>query len=185
MQVTCAMSIALAAVLLTGCGAVVSLDPLATEREQVFDSGLAGAWREHDGEDTWTIRQSGERAYELIASEDAKPEAEPAKFEMRLVRLSGFLFLDVYPHKSAIRNDLLIPGHIFAKIDRDGDVLHVALVGSDWLRERLVEEQQFAFKRLANGDLALTGPTEELQRLVLQYATEPRAFGDPVELHRQ
>lgn len=174
-------------VLVLGC--VPSLHPLYTEKDVTFDPTLVGVWSEKDKTDTWTFNKSGDNAYELIMTQDGAP----GKFEVHLVRLGELLFLDIYPEEPDIKPNFykihLLPVHTFyrIRIDKEKDVLRIAGMNPDWLKENLDEKRiTIAHERLGEdvgvGNIVITASTKELQEFVVKHAAE--AFGEPAELQR-
>ena len=171
------------AVLMAGC--VPSLHPLFTEKDLVYDPALVGTWAEKESEDTWTFLKSGDKAYDLIYSQ----KGVPAQFEAHQVQLGEFLFLDTYPQEPGIKNDLymihLIPAHTFSRIWIEGNVLRLAMLDIDWLKEMIAEKKVDIAHERVDGGIVLTASTKELQEFFLKYADDDKAFPDPKELHRQ
>jgi len=171
------------AVLMAGC--VPSLHPLFTEKDLVYDPALVGTWAEEEGEDIWIFRKSGDNAYDLIYSQ----KGVPAQFEAHLVQVAEFLFLDTYPGEPNIKNDLytihLIPAHTFSRIWIEGDVLRLAMLDLDWLKDMIAKKKVNIAHEQVDGGIVLTASTKELQEFFLKYADDDKAFPDPKELHRQ
>ncbi len=157
------------AILTVGC-TVRSLQPLYTEGDLAFEPGLLGTWRDKDSKDTWTFRRSGDRAYEIIAS-----DSPGQKLEGRLVRSGGRQFLDLTA--KGIEEAFAVPAHVFAQVRLEGDVLHVALLQPDWLRDALAKTPSaVTHLRLSDGAIVLTAPPKELQQFLLRHAADPKAF---------
>jgi hypothetical protein len=169
--------------LLAGC--VPSLHPLYTEEDLVYDPALVGTWTEEESEDTWTFRELGDEAYELIYTE----KGVPARFEAHLVRVGEFLFLDTYPGEPDIKNDFylihLVPAHTFLRIEIETNVLRYAMLDLDWLKRMISEKKAEIAHEEIEGGILLTAPPKELQAFLLKYAEDDKAFPDPQELHRQ
>lgn len=173
------------AMLLAGC--VPSLHPLYTEKDVVFDPALVGTWVEKGGDDRWVVSRSGNKNYYSLLN---TPKGKgTGRFEAHLVQLGSSRFLDVYPEEPELRNDTykfhLIPAHSISRIWLEGDVLRVGPLDEDWLRRMINEKKvQIAHERL-NKNLVLTAPTAELQKLVVRYADDPKAFPEPAEFGRE
>ena len=172
--------------LMTAC--VPSLYPLYTERDQVFDPGLVGVWvAVDDGHETiWTVTKSGD-GYEMV---DVEEDEDPAKFEVRLVKLGGQTFLDLFPAPQEPNNGLyrlhVIRAHTFMKVTLDGDNLGVMMLDQDWLKNALkAGDSPLAHQKLADGDLLLTAPTPDLQDFILKSCADPDAFGEPMIFTRR
>jgi hypothetical protein len=171
------------AVLMSGC--VVSLHPLFTDENLVFEEGLVGTWFSEDGDVKWRFQKAEDKVYGLTVAENEAP----GKFEARLVRLGKFLFLDLYPKEPDIDNDFyklhLLPAHGIMRVWLEGDLLRVAMIDYDWLNERIKEKKADIAHEILDGRIVLTASTEDLQEFYLKYAEDNKAFSDPGELHRQ
>lgn len=168
--------------LLTGCGPTLSVHPLYTEKDLVSDLPLEGTWTDDKGEGMFTVRKSG-NGFEVLYTERSD-SASAQKLDVHLLRLRDFRFVDVAPRQES---PLSIPGHLFAKVWMEGSQLHVAIMDSDWLKQKIVDSG-FPAHRASGEDrgkqIILTAPTEELQKFVLWYAAEEKAFDVSGALHR-
>ena len=171
------------AIFLTGC--VPSLHPLFTDKDLVFDQALVGTWVDEDGKNTWEFRKSGENAYELVYTENE----EPAKFQAHLLKLGGFLFLDVFPEEPEMKNGLykglLIPAHGFSRIWMEGDLVRLAYLDPDWLKQMIDKKKVKIDHDFIDQSIILTAQTEDLQKFAVKYAEDAKAFSVKTELHRQ
>ncbi len=169
------------ALLISGC-LQPSLHPLFTEKDLVFDPGLIGAWVGENEKETWILQKAGDHTYDLFY----EGERDSAKYEVHLVRLGKFEFLDIYPQVPEMCDHaLLIPAHMFSIIRRDGDTLRNAMLNPDWLEDMIARKKlKIAHERL-DDRIVLTASTKELQKFILKYAEDMNAFRDPAVLHRQ
>jgi hypothetical protein len=170
-------------IFLAGC--VPSLHPLFTDKDLVFEQALVGSWVEEDGKSTWTFQKSGENAYELVYTENEKP----ARFQAHLLKLGNYLFLDVFPEESDMKNGLykglLIPAHGFAKIRIEKDSVRLDYLNPDWLKQ-MVDEKKIKIGHDFIGDsIILTAETKDLQKFAVEYADDNKAFSYTTDLHRQ
>lgn len=170
-------------VIIVGC--VRSLHPLFTENDLVFDPMLVGTWAEEDEKNTWTFQKSGDKAYELTYTEDGVP----SQLDAHLGRLGNFLFLDLYPREPDLENDFykfhLLPAHTFWRVWIEGDVLRLAVLDNDWLKEMVDQKKvKIGHERLENS-IILTASTKKLQDLVVKFAEDTSAFPRPASLDRQ
>jgi hypothetical protein len=163
-----------ATLLLCGCGPMVSVRPLYTDRNLVQDLPLEGKWTDADSEDVLTVEKESDRYKLLILSDGAVQ-----RFDMHLVALGPDRFLDVTPKDGPA---LAIGGHAFAKVWMENQEVCMALLAEDWLRQ----QPDFPSYVLADDDrqVLLTAPSEQLQRWLGRYAKEPRAFDTAHCLHR-
>ncbi len=176
--------LAFAAVLLMS-GCVPSLHPLYTDGDLVLAPHLEGTWVETNGEDTWTFQKGSGDDYKLIQKE----KGAPGNFDVHLVKLGKFLFLDIYPQEPDIENGFykghLIRAHTFANMELDGTTLRIAMLDPDRLKDSMGRgEVKIPHERLG-GEIVLTASTVELQSFVRKCAEEGKIFGDPTELQRR
>ncbi len=177
------------AMLLGGCILVPSIHPLYTEKDLVFDTALVGTWSGSDSEceQTWDFKKAEEgKAYDLTITS----EGEAVYFKAHLVKLGATTLLDTYPKATGSTKDLyylchIVPAHIFSKVERDGDELHIAMLSCDWLDARLKEKKVTIAHECVEDGVILTAPTKELQKFAQKYADDARAFGTITKLHRK
>jgi hypothetical protein len=176
MRTRLALAVTALAVLMTGC-TVRSLYPLYTEKDVVLEPGLLGTWAEHDNtKNNWIFQKSGENTYRLISSEGK------TTLEGRLMKLGGYLFLDVTPNDQD--SDFIIPAHVFVKIELSGDIMRTALLNPDWVK-KAVELKTLGLSFTVIGDnVVLTAPTKELQEFVLRHAGDESVFSHLEEYRR-
>ncbi len=161
---------------MSGCGPTLALHPLYTDKELVADMPLEGKWGEAEDEEVWTISRSG-TAYQAVSS--GKSESE--KVDIRIVRLGETRFLDI---ASTEVPSLAVAGHMFCKAWMDGEELRLQVMDSEWLRQK-IRETGLPFLELEGDQMLLTAPTKELQKFVMLYAAEPKAFGSEVGKFRR
>jgi hypothetical protein len=186
----------LLAAILGGCVPVMSLHPLYTEKDTVFEEKLLGTWVSDDNETTWefTCPSKPEKKYELVFSDD---EGKKGMFDVHLTKLQDRFFLDVYPGKSPcdekdpnkvdwLYNTLfLVPVHTFIKIDFVGPQLKMKITDDDEMKKLLVEDPNAVEHTLIEDKPVLTASTEKLQAFVLKYADDSRLFGNEGVLIRK
>ena len=104
-------------------------------------------------------------------SQDGKEE----RFDVYLVQLSGFQFLDFTPREN---DGWHVPIHEFAKIVSVAPIeLQIQFFGSEWLDRQVAATRFPEYQRVNSGDnTVLTGSTRDLQQFVLTYVTQPEAF---------
>ena len=182
---------------LGGCVPAISLHPLFSDADTVFEKKLLGIWVEDSNSPTrWEFSEVNEpkNTYKLIFSDE---EGKKGSFVARLVKLQDKLFMDVYP--SEMPSDVndpaktdwpynsffLIPAHTFLKIDSIEPTLKMALTLESEMKDLLTEEPE-AVKHTFVGDrLVLTASTKELRAFVLKYANDKRLFTGDVALIRK
>ena len=188
----------LLAVLLGGCVPIVSLHPLFTEKDVVFDEKLLGTWVQEEPNGTiWEFKRAdaNENAYRLIYSDK---EGQKGSFVAHLLKLKDKLFLDVCPAPREqqdpnkiewVYNTLfLIPAHTFIKVNSVEPQLKMQLTDDEKMAEFLTADPNAVkFDSLEDGPgkYLLTASTKELQAFVLKYANDKRVFGDAITLSRK
>jgi len=175
----------LGAVVILCAGCVPSLHPLYTDLDLRQNSKLPGIWVNDDNTEVWEFSLAADSvSYALIYTDknDAK------HFEAHLLELDGIRYLDTYPSEE-INNDFykihLVPAHIFGKIEFLSDSLRLSLIDPDWLKDMITKgDIKIAHEQL-DGGLVLTAPTGDLQRMIKAHAKDPKAFAEPLVLHRR
>ncbi len=204
------------AIFLAGCEPAISLQPLSTGDDPAVEPGLLGIWNTSQGNGSaCKLEELKTGAYGLrCKTEDksnasAPPEAiRPAppdtktshgstdeqefgelKFEVRLVQLGNYRFLDFYPEPPNVKVDLylfhLVPGHSIAQFRLDKDELELRFLDNKWIKRMLDEKKEQIEHEHAAGTIVLTASSEDLQRFVAQYADDKDAFSCEFKLRRQ
>ena len=186
----------LLAVLLGGCVPILSLHPLFTEKDVVFDEKLLGTWVDdpNSPEVTWEFKRAdtNDSAYRLIFSDK---EGKKGMFVAHLVKLKDKLFLDICPAPweqqdpnkiEWVYNTLfLIPAHTFVKIDSIEPQLKMLLTDDDKMKEFLKADPNAVKHEFLEDSPILTGSTKELQIFVLKYADGDKVFVKDITLNRK
>jgi len=177
-----------------GCW-TISVHPLYTDDDLVFEEALIGTWGDPTGEDeeTWQFEKADNDSYRLIVRDtdtdhspddpledcyarlDIDPRTDGA-FEAHLLKLDEYLFLDLYPEEPEIGNEVylshVIPAHSFMKIEIAGDTLKLAFFDTEWLEES-IEEGQLDIEYAERDDFyVLTSSTNKLQKLIMENMDE-------------
>lgn len=169
------------ALLAQGC-LVVSIHPLYTENDIVFDEALIGTWGDvsSDG-DTWVFEEGEGKAYRMTVNEEGK---EPGHFEAHLVKLGEYLFLDLYPEEPDGINEFfithVIPAHSIWRARLSGDSLGLAPLDFEWITQEIKEGRLDIEHEKLKDLLVLTGEPRDLQMLVLKHPHE--AFEDEFDV---
>jgi len=199
---TCKPVLTFAALLLGGCIPVLSLHPLYRQADVVFDQALLGTWGDpNDDGPSWKfsrlenadqvlskdeVKEVSDKVYELTLSDE---KGHKGRFVACLIKLSGGLFLDVYPAQfpsgqteveemTLMYNAFLfIPAHTFLRIDSIGSQLKMCMTDDDSLKKLLDEEPNAIGHEDLDGMPILTAPTAKLQAFVCRHASDKRLFG--------
>ena len=175
-------------VLLSGCVTVgLSLYPLYTHDDLVFDPGLLGQWSEGTSEGVWHFEKAGERKYKLTIAE----ESEKVAFEAHLLEVQGHMFLDLFPYKpereeNSITAVFYVPVHLFFHVKQIEPTLQMRLLDEEWLEKFLGEyPDAISYAKVEEFDrLVLTAPTSELQEFLITHIYTKDAFGDFSNMER-
>ena len=184
---------------LVACDPVPSLYPLFKEDEVVFEPELLGEWGpeadrfNEDGEDArvaFKFEKSGDRAYKLTMFDD-KPGSRSV-YEVHLARLGGYLFLDAVLQGQYVNDNrvevapVIVPAHLFGRIEFDHDTLRIAMLDDEWLAKAIEDGRvQLRHEKVGGDILFLIAPTADLQEFAMHYATDEEAFSLKTdEMHR-
>jgi hypothetical protein len=191
-------TLALVSIVPTGCDSagnplVMSLQPFYTEIDLEADSRLNQTWTDKEGDVTFAFQQGKEQGkekeYELVVKEKDGEQQVSGKFEVRLVHLGAFRFLDIYPNSSDGVSEFyrmhFIRAHTVARVEIKQDSIQMAFLSATWLRAKIKEKSVDTPYIKVDDALLLTGTMEEVQGLVFCYANDDEAFSDPLLLERQ
>jgi len=171
---------------------VVSLQPVYTQLDLEADSRLNGMWSDKEGDVTFSFEQATENGkaneYKLVVKEKNGEQEESGEFEVRVVRLGTYHFLDIYPQSSKEGSDFyrlhFTRAHTFARLEINEDSIQLAFLSASWLEAKMDEKSVDTPCVKVDDELLLTGTTEEVQEFVFSYASNDEAFANPVLLER-
>lgn len=173
-------------ILLIGCA--LSINPVISESDAIFDSRLLGNWKDISSSDQASISRSTANRYEIEYISDGKT----GRFEARLGYLGGHLILDVWPKPRT--GDLpdpyasmLIRGHLQLFLEISDSEIAVAAIDYDYLLSSLQSaEVRLPYKYSTevidnkdNEEFILTGTTEELRENLGPYFANPKVLTKP------
>jgi hypothetical protein len=167
------------ALLMTGCGSIVSVSPLYSDETITQNPGLIGTWQASTGDDILLVRAGDNKTYQALYT-SMKDSASTMLFQVQLVKLQGTLYADLVRDTSG----WAIPGHAFAQISLSGDTLSVSFLDSDWLKQEILSERPAAAGLNQGNLLILPDSTAALQQMVSKYADDPRAIDGGAEFQR-
>ena len=167
---------------------VVSLQPFYTTVDLEADSGLAGSWKDEEGDVTFTFEAGKEKEYTLVVKEREGQQETSGEFEAHLMRLGGALFMDIYPKNNSGADEFyrihFFRGHSIARVELGQDSMKMAFLNASWLSARIHEKSIDTPHEKADGTLLLTGTTQEVQELAYLYSNDEKAFAEPLSLER-
>ena len=195
--------------ILGGCIPVMSLHPLYTEEDVVFEEKLVGLWVD-DSNNTLEFKsvEKPENAYELVYSDN---EGKKGSFVAHLVKLQNTLFLDIFPNQFPCKDEeeehqlvedkiiltvkvlmkwhynafFFVPFHTFIKINSIEPQLKMQLTDDEDMGKLLKEDPNAVRHELVEDKPLLTASTKELQAFVLKYADDSRVFSKEIILTRK
>jgi len=191
---------------LSGCAPAVSLNPLYTSDEAgkpLRDTRIEGEWISTDPDKAKTEDSGDELAYRWkvvpperwdtgstysVEIRPAKPDTdsklEAILYDVQLVALGDKLFFDADFQQTGrggqkIGRDAIIgtvPVHLLGRVWVEGDLLRLAFLESDWVKEQATASRQTVHVGSYNDVAVLTGTTEELRKLLLKNAENEKAL---------
>ena len=176
-------------VLVAGCITQPSLQPLFTEDDCVAVPEIGGTWLTQGDDDptTLTLRPKAGGEFEMTLAE--KGETQRGAFAVRLGRIGGELYWDLtarpLDRDEGLWGEHRLAVHSFARVRVDGDQLELAFFDPRWVKHAVEAGRLDASHAQVDGDVLLTAPTPELQRLIAEHAWEEDFFVEPAVFRRQ
>jgi hypothetical protein len=167
----------LAAVIVAGiiCGCVPSIHGIATKDNMVWNDDLVGTWGEpNDPNKTvlWRFDKGDvDKTYSLIYVDE---RAKVGRFDVALVKLGDFRFLDIYPkdlddEMNSFYKGHWIPAHTFAKVSEIDDKLRVRLMDPDKMKKLLDKEPNLLKHETVDDAILLTAGTSEILEFIKKH----------------
>lgn len=191
--------LAMATILLASCS-VRSLHPIYDEASTISKTEILGIWK--DGDSTiYEIEAENTSSYTTKQSDgyllkifNPKNDSNLVKMYIHLVEIDQQIFWDLFPTDEyennipGVMTENLLPVHTFGKMEIQPDLLKVYYFKGDWLAH-LFEQNKIRIPHekitTSNGSsIVLTASTSELQKFILKYHKEIKAFEDPIILTR-
>ncbi len=187
---------------LPGC-LVSSLHPFYKQKDKYFDPVMSGAWVDGDSS-IWTI-QAHEVSEEffgpsrpdstyLITYYEEKNKA--GLFVGTLFRIKGVVYVDFYPDpdeehcSTELTSWHHFPTHTLARVQYNRDSILLYWFGQEWLNE-LFEQSRIRIPHETVEVLPdyprhiLTASTEELQKFIRKYASDPKTSEEIEQIFRR
>jgi hypothetical protein len=166
----------------TACSDMLSVEPLASDSNTVFDPALLGVWTTVDSKNNdavVSVRQGDEQSYEITWSDvNSDPKY---RLDARLVQINGERILDVTPH-DAWPGGFYVPGHAFLCINSRQDEVTIQFLDSEWLQEQVTQSKLLSHS--TSGHAVITGTTAEMQDFFTQFGLNEQARSEPITLRR-
>ena len=162
------------ALMLTGCGDLLSTEPLATEEDILFDAALLGTWFDQD-DTVITVKSEKQPVYEIlfIGTEDGNK----IRLSGQLVQFGDQRILDVSDADGGLFS---IQAHAWIRVQKKGSGIQIQYLDSKWLQEKARESGLPLFT--ADGHPVLTASSAKLREFIGQYGTKPEAGGGTLDL---
>jgi hypothetical protein len=172
--------------LAAGC-VPLSLHPLYTEADLVFEPGLLGEWAERDSEETWTFTNGNENSYNFSYVDE---EGKRGEFVAHLVNVQGNLFLDIRPKEpeedaADIYRWHLLGMHSFLHVRQIHPELQMAVLDPDWLKDFLAKNPEEISYEAVDDKIILTARPKALQAFLIKCEGLEGAFGDYSNMTRK
>lgn len=180
---------------LQGC-VVKSIHPFYHEKDVIYKSEITGRWMDTDSS-VWIIKQhqkttglfkpdKPDNSYDITFTTDKGT----ASFSAHLFELNKQLYLDFYPLEIACGNDManfhVIGVHSIAKVSFPKGKIAISWYNEEWLSDLFeknkirIAHESVPYSDDASGDeqmqYLLTASTDELQKFVMKYGSDPEAF---------
>src|SRR5688572_27772341 len=173
--------------IISGC--VPCWNALYTSSDLIFDPALVGSWGSSEDErENWSFSKEGEKQYKLKQTDS---EGRRAEFDVRLLRLGDYKFLDLLLVGADERDTRLngwaafslIPAHLVIQVHEiGGNKLKISAMNPDWVKEWLEKNpKSIEHRKIADDRYVIMASTKDLQKFVLQHADEEGLFGGPHE----
>lgn len=181
-------------VLLAGCEPQVSLFPLFTREDTLFEKQLVGEWKFWGG----TELKAGEKPGLIVFSVGKEKNSYDVKIsdvdegktmvsEARLVGLSSYLFIDFGTpdlDKMPQTPYPAVEGHVFGRLTLEKEKARIDLLSDDWVKARVrAGNLPLAFQEVPEPLLAADTP--ELRKFVTEHAEDQKAFSETFTLVRK
>lgn len=187
-------SIIFATLLLLGLSSCIpSIYPLYSPDTVVAHPAVAGTWKT-DENDPWKFTLQKDGSYQLVMTSDG----QEAVFSVHLVKLDGLYYMDFFPvtvgkkEGGMFGNDYFgdfgkntfyfihfVPAHIFAKVELGDRSLQIKLYDPDFIADLFKQRKiRIHHETTTDGQILLTAHTDELQKFIIKYGNDPKAFED-------
>jgi hypothetical protein len=200
MKTRIAILIASLAFLLSSC-LIKSLHPFFKEKDVVFKKELIGTWLDQDS-GKWVIAQTKIQSVGGLSNRNSvdsllnnysitfTEKNQNSTFLVHLFSLNNQLYVDFFPDDIKIPELIafhLVRAHSIAKIDVFNDSISLKWFNEIWLAELFENNKiRIAHETIVDDQkdetYVLTASTEELQKFLIKYGNDPKAFTDSREI---
>jgi hypothetical protein len=170
----------------SGLGAcVVSIAPVVSEADALFDPVLLGAWLEVDGAERAEVSRAAENLYEIVYTNDN----EEGRYYARLGELGGRRVLDVWSADAEVRpagqrDRLMVVGHLLLTLDVEGpDAVTTRILEPDSVLAAL-QAGELGLDHTESDHLVLHGSTTALRAALRPLLDRAGAWAGPTRWRR-
>ncbi|MBI5085579.1 MAG: hypothetical protein HZB13_13385 [Acidobacteria bacterium] len=169
--------------LLSGCGDLLSVHPLATAETAVFDAGLIGEWAcsDKDCKGTALIRAASveKKEYDIVwIPGDA--DDETLRLKGKLVKVGDRVVFDLVTTR---KQELAVAGHFFMLVEKTGDGVKFYWLDSEWLRNRVVWQNALAHTMVGDKPV-ITAGSAEINAFLAKFGLDGKAVSDSLGFRR-
>ncbi len=167
-----------------GCAPVVSLEPIYTGKDLVFDPAALGVWYDPDEDIHVRVTRADDKAYRVVViGTPYKGARQLAMFKAHLVKLKDRLFLDLYPdfsedgysRLSAWYGGSVLAAHQFALVKQLSPAPLVVFIDLEYLKKYPPSIRHASLGDKEDDFVLITAPTRKIQRF-LRKAVKRGAF---------
>lgn len=164
---------------------LLSLYPLYTDDVLVTDDRLSGTWRwtVDSAYMDWEFEKGKDSVYHLVVTDPDEGSME--SYKLHLVKLENTYYLDIFPNdsKSLMLTELLAC-HTFGKIEIQDDEIVYYPFDYDWVKELFDHRKIRLRHERPRSNILLTASPKELQKFLIKYGNDEKAYLDPIVLNR-
>jgi hypothetical protein len=159
-----------AAVFLTGCGDLPSIESVANKDNTVFDPALVGAW--NSGDAVIMVQKGDDQSYRIHWIETETTDT-PRVLEMegKLAKVGDQRILDL---ASSEPGAFSIPCHVFLRVRPVQEGLKVQFVDSVWIRGQAKTSSLPSF--VFEDSPVLIAPPSQLEAFLLKFGFDEQAL---------
>ena len=171
-----------AMLLLSGCGDLLSVQPLATAETAVFDAGLTGEWSCTDtSKGVGLLIRAGaaeKKDYDVLWIPENSEEA--LRLKGQLVKVGDRLVFDLI---ARMRPDLTLPAHFFMLVEKTADGVKFHWLDSEWLRDRVMSKDGLAHA-MVDDKPVITAGSAEINAFLAKFGLDAQAVSGSMSFKR-
>jgi hypothetical protein len=165
--------------LLSGCGDLLSVQPLATAETAVFDAGLTGEWlcMDTNCKGVGLLIRAGsaeKKDYDILWIPEDSEEA--LRLKGQLVKVGDRLVFDLV---ARMRPDLTLPAHFFMLVEKTADGVKFHWLDSNWLRDQVMSKDGLAHA-MVDDKPVITAGSAEINAFLAKFGLDPQAVSESI-----